>query len=101
MKLLAGAMAFSVTAVAGIGTASASHGPFLRPVVGDGVVNADGNNGDNGVSAIDPAVGTSLLPGNNKAGENANANAHNTDGPDNPDAGPGDGNGDFTPIWPS
>lgn len=80
-------------------TAIASAAPFLCPVVGDGVLNADTHNGDNGVSAITPPVGTSLLPGNNQAGANANPNAYNTQGPGNPDAGPG-GNPDFSPIWP-
>jgi hypothetical protein len=73
--------------------------PFLCPVVGDGVLNADEKNGDNGVEAIEPPVGTSLLPGQNKAGEKSNSNAHNSDGPGNPDAGPGQ-NPDYTPIWP-
>ena len=82
------------------GTAIASaDAPFLCPVVGDGGLNADSHNGDNGVSAITPPVGTSLLPGNNQAGANANANSYNSDGPGNPDAGPG-GNPDFSPIWP-
>lgn len=76
-----------------------SYAAFLCPVVGDGVANADSRNGDNGVSAIFPPVGTSFLPGMNKAGENANPNAYNTLGPGNPDAGPG-GNPDFSPIWP-
>jgi hypothetical protein len=49
---------------------------FLCPVVGDGVLNADSRNGDNGVSTITPPVGTSFLPGNNQAG--ANANTHTT-----------------------
>ena len=72
---------------------------FLCPVVGDGVLNADFHNGDNGVSAITPPVGTSFIPGNNKAGMHANENAHNTLGPGDPNAGPGH-NPDFTPIWP-
>lgn len=80
--------------------ALASANPFLCPVVGDGVLNADAHNGGNGVSAITPPVGTSLLPGNNRAGENANPNAYNTLGPSDPNAGPG-GNPDFTPIWPN
>jgi hypothetical protein len=80
-------------------TGVASADPFLCPVVGDGVINADANNGDNGVSAIQPPVGTSFLPGNNQAGANANSNAYNTEGPGNPNAGPG-GNPDFSPIWP-
>ena len=67
--------------------------------MGDGVINADAHNGDNGVEAINPPAGTSLLPGNNQAGANANPNAHNTQGPGSPDAGPG-GNPDFSPIWP-
>ena len=74
--------------------------PFLCPVVGDGVLNADAHNGDNGVSVITPPVGTSFLPGNNQAGDNANPSAYNAEGPGNPDAGPG-GNPDFSPIWPS
>ena len=77
----------------------ASADPFLCPVVGDGVLNADLHNGDNGVSAITPPVGTSFIPGNNKAGMHANENAHNTLGPGDPNAGPGH-NPDFTPIWP-
>jgi hypothetical protein len=72
---------------------------FLCPVVGDGVINADAHNGDNGVASIQPPVGTSFLPGNNQAGAHANPNAYNTEGPGNPDAGPG-GNPDFSPIWP-
>jgi len=74
--------------------------PFLCPVVGDGVLNADSHNGDNGVSTITQPVGTSFLPGNNQAGSNSNPNAHNTQGPGNPDAGPG-GNHNFSPIWPA
>lgn len=73
--------------------------PFLCPVVGDGVLNADSRNGDNGVAVITPAVGTSLLPGNNQAGANANPNAYNTEGPGDPTAGPGH-NPNFSPIWP-
>ena len=52
-----------------------SAGPaFLCPVVGDGkdgtkgVINADSRNGENGVVAIQPPVGTSQLPGKNQAG---------------------------------
>jgi hypothetical protein len=71
---------------------------FLCPAVGNGVLIADANNGDNGVSAITPPVGASFLPGNNQAGTKANPSAYNTDGPGNPDAGPG-GNPNFSPIW--
>jgi hypothetical protein len=96
----------TVLAIGGVmGTAvvasAAEEAPtaFLCPVVGDGVLNADYHNGDNGVSAIQPPVGTSFLPGNNQAGANANPSAYNSDGPGNPDAGPGH-NPDFSPIWP-
>lgn len=90
-----GVLAFGLV-LTSAGVASAA---FLCPVVGDGVLNADSRNGDNGVEAITPPVGTSFLPGQNQAGDNANPNAHNTSGPDNPNAGPG-GNPDFSPIWP-
>ncbi|NQW20340.1 MAG: hypothetical protein HQ477_06410 [Chloroflexi bacterium] len=100
VKLLAVALTAVVSVMAGPAIASASEqpAPFLCPVVGDGVNIADSHNGDNGVAAINPPVGTSFLPGNNQAGANANANALNSAGPGNPDAGPG-GNPDFSPIW--
>jgi hypothetical protein len=85
--------------VGGPGAGAAGAAPFLCPVVGDGVLNADANNGDNGVAAITPPVGTSLLPGSNQAGAKANPQAYNTLGPSDPNAGPG-GNPDFSPIWP-
>ena len=78
-----------------------SNGEFLCPIVGDGVTNADSNNGDNGVSTIGPAPGVSLLPGGNQAGTNANLNALNDLPPNDPDAGPGDGNSGFGAIWPT
>lgn len=98
------ALVLTVVAGAVIGPAAASaddgSGAFLCPVVSDSVASvADAHNGDNGVSAILPPVGTSFLPGNNQAGHNANSNAWNTQGPGETDAGPG-GNPDFSPIWP-
>lgn len=91
------AVLFSVTGLA-LGTAGAAGAaPFLCPIVGDGVLNADAHNGDNGVAAITPAAGTSLLPGNNQAGEHANANAYNAFG--GPTAGNTPGTPGFTPIW--
>ena len=93
------ASAFFGTNLSSSADADNGSDAFLCPVVGHGVLNADANNGDNGVSAIHPPVGTSFLPGKNKAGSHANANAFNSDGPGNPDAGPG-GNPDFSPIWP-
>jgi hypothetical protein len=89
---------FAAVGVVTMGTAqAASAAPFLCPVVGDGVNNADAQNGDNGVQAISPPAGTSLLPGNNQAGANANANAYNEFG--GPDAGNAPGTPGFTPIW--
>jgi hypothetical protein len=74
---------------------------FLCPIVGDGVLNADSKNGDNGVAAITPPAGTSLLPGKNKAGDNANSNAYNDNGgPGIPTNNPHEGTPGFTPIWP-
>lgn len=93
----------TVLAIGGVmGTAavaSASETAFLCPVVGDGVINADAHNGDHGLSAIQPPVGTSFLPGKNQAGAHANDNAHNTQNPASETAGPGH-NPDFSPIWP-
>ena len=95
------AIVFSAAVAGGILLAPAAAGaaPFLCPIIGDGAINADAHNGDNGISVINPPAGTSQLPGNNQAGAHANANAHNSQGPGNPDAGPG-GNPDFSPIWP-
>ena len=103
-------MIFAVATVGLVATtavASANHetDPFLCPIVGDQVKSvADVANGDNGVATLDPdggdpPAGTSFLPGNNKAGDKANHNALNTEGPGDPDAGPG-GNPDYSPIWP-
>jgi len=86
-------------AIMGTGSVAMAAPAFLCPVVGDGVLNADSHNGDNGVSAITPPVGTSLLPGKNQAGAKANWHAYNTLGPD-ASPGPGGGNSDFSPIWP-
>ena len=84
-----------VLALGSAGAAGAA--PFLCPIVGDGVLNADANNGSNGVAAITPDAGTSLLPGENQAGANANANAYNSFG--GPTAGNTPGTPGFTPIW--
>jgi len=75
-----------------------AQAPFLCPIVGDGVINADDKNGENGVSDIGPAAGTSLLPGKNKAGEKANHNAYNGNGGPDVDNNPGH-NPEYTPIW--
>lgn len=97
-------MAMSASALA------ANNGPvgpgdadaFLCPAVGHGVTNADARNGDNGVSTIGP-IGSgdqSFLPGNNQAGAHANNQAVNPEGPGT-SPGPGNGNSDWSPIWPS
>ena len=89
---------FTGIAVVAMGTAgTASAEPFLCPIVGAGVVNADAQNGDNGVQAISPAAGTSLLPGSNQAGPNANPAAYNAFG--GPTTGNTPGTPGFTPIW--
>jgi hypothetical protein len=85
-------------AVVALGTAgAASAEPFLCPIVGAGVTNADSHNGDNGVQTISPPAGTSLLPGQNQAGANANASAYNAFG--GPTEGNTPGTPGFTPIW--
>lgn len=100
IKILAIALTVVAGSIAGPVVASADEGAFLCPVVSDSVATvADMNNGDHGVSTIDPPVGTSFLPGNNQAGPNANNNAENSSGPGDPNAGPG-GNPDYSPIWP-
>lgn len=100
MKKVIATASATALGLAMLATAMPAFGAaFLCPVVGGGVLNADSQNGDNGVSAITPPVGTSLLPGNNQAGGNANENAYNTLGPGDPNAGPGQ-NPDFSPIWP-
>ena len=102
-KLAVVAVAMVISILAGVG-ASTGHASadeaFLCPVVGDGVMIADGHNGDNGVAVINPPVGTSFLPGNNQAGQNSNTTAHNSQGPGSTTAGPGH-NPDFSPIWPA
>jgi len=92
-------MLFISLAVMSVNLVAAEHtDAFLCPIVGDGVKKADSVNGDNGVAVINPPAGTSLLPGNNQAGHNANSNAYNGDG--GPSAGNNPGhNSEFTPIW--
>ena len=97
LSVLALLMMLAVVGMIGSASAAfANDAPFLCPVVGDGVLNAFDHGG---VSfKIEPPVGTSLLPGNNQAGDNANSSAYNTQGPV-VGAGPGQ-NSDFSPIWP-
>lgn len=94
-KVMAMVLVLSALGLVSAGVASAE--PFLCPIVGDGVNNADARNGDHGVVAIGPPAGTSLLPGKNQAGANANANAYNANG--GPDEGNTPGAPGFTPIW--
>ncbi len=84
------------------GPATGPQGQFLCPIVGAGVINADAQNGDNGVSNIGPLPGSgaaSLLPGNNQAADHVPNNALNPEGPGT-SLGPGSGNSDWSPIWP-
>lgn len=69
------------------------EGAFLCPIVGDGVIGAPG------IDAITPPAGTSILPGKNRAGQHANANALNSNGDGAPNAGNSPGAEGFTPIW--
>ena len=96
--LLGVLLAFTYVAAAADGPVGPDNGVFLCPIVGIGVLNADANNGDNGVSVITPPAGTSFLPGNNQAGAHANHNAYNGLGGPGPDNNPGH-NPNFTPIW--
>lgn len=95
-KLLVTAVAVSALGLVTAGVAAADDA-FLCPIVGDGVLNADAHNGEHGVAAITPPAGTSLLPGKNQAGANANPSAYNANG--GPDAGNSPGAAGFTPIW--
>lgn len=97
-KLIATVLAMSALGLVTAGVAAADEPQqFLCPIVGAGVLNADANNGDHGVEAIEPPAGTSLLPGNNQAGANANPSAYNAFG--GPSAGNTPGTPGFTPIW--
>ena len=70
------------------------NGPFLCPSVGQGVLN---HNPDAGGPL--PGGGYTFLPGNNQAGAHADANSLNTL-PAGESPGPGNGNSDWSPIWP-
>ncbi len=77
------------------GPAFGPNGEFLCPAVGN--ANAADHNGQ-GWGAL-PNGNFTFLPGNNQAGANANSKALNTlNPPDSP--GPGNGNSDWSPIWP-
>jgi hypothetical protein len=84
------------------GPVGPADGNFLCPAVGAGVEVADAHNGDNGVDPIGPIASgdQSFLPGNNQAGAHANSQALNTEGPGS-SPGPGDGNADWSPLWPN
>jgi hypothetical protein len=68
-------------------------GNFLCPAVGKGVLN------HNPGAIVLPNDNYSFFPGNNQAGMHANNNARNTLGP-GASPGPGNGNSDWSPIWP-
>jgi hypothetical protein len=69
------------------------EGPFLCPSVGAGYVN---NHPDAGQL---PDGSYTFLPGHNQAGAHVNENGTNTL-PASESPGPGDGNSDWSPIWP-
>ncbi|MDA0353222.1 MAG: hypothetical protein O3A10_13550 [Chloroflexi bacterium] len=81
---------------AGVASADQDNGEgaFLCPVVGQGAANAPGLAGK---TLTLPGGETSFLPGKNKAGLHANANALNENG--GPAVGNVPGADGFTPIW--
>jgi hypothetical protein len=88
-------VAFSAVALGlgSIGVAGAD--PFLCPAVGnETAAQANGK----GWGEL-PNDSYTFIPGNNQAGEHANENALNTLGPSE-SPGPGNGNSDWSPIWP-
>jgi hypothetical protein len=102
--MMAAVAALAAVMVFGAGTALADApdvvGPggdtdgFLCPAVGKGVLN---HRPDAGVL---PNGNYTFLPGHNQSGAHASTNALNTLGPaDSP--GPGNGNSDWSPIWPN
>jgi hypothetical protein len=99
MVVLAAAvlMLLAISAVPASAAAPDVVGPgdtaFLCPDVGAGVLNHRPDAGELG------SGGYTFLPGHNQAGAHANPNSNNTLGPaDSP--GPGNGNSDWSPIWP-
>lgn len=93
--------ALAALMVLGTGTALAAapdvvgggNGPFLCPSVGAGILNHTPDAGQL------PSGGYTFLPGHNQAGAVVNENALNTL-PAGESPGPGDGNSDWSPIWP-
>ena len=76
-----------------VGHDSPGYG-FLCPAVGDGVLNAPFDTGT--LYSGDQT----FLPGHNQSGAYVNPNATNTLGGD-ASPGPGDGNSDWSPMWPT
>jgi hypothetical protein len=67
--------------------------PFLCPAVGAGILNHMPDAGEI------PNGNYTFLPGHNQAGAYANPNSFNTLSPGQ-SPGPGNGNSDWSPIWP-
>ena len=86
------------TALFAAGAVGAGAEPFLCPVMGQGTLDAPGLHGPstNTAGPLPSGDGT-FVPGNNKAGEKANANAYNEFG--GPSATNVPGTPGFTPIW--
>jgi hypothetical protein len=82
-------------ALGSVGAAAAD--PFLCPAVGNATAAEANGKGWGSLAETDGSF--TFIPGNNQAGANSNPNAHNTLGP-NDSPGPGDGNSDWSPIWP-
>lgn len=92
----AGVAAALFFGAAGVASADQDNGTdaFLCPVIGHGAANAPGLAGQ---TLELPGGETSILPGKNKAGSHANANALNENG--GPAVGNVPGADGFTPIW--
>ena len=99
--LLAGGAAVVLFAAGAVGVGAE---PVLCPVMGEGALSAPGLDGShqNSGGAL-PSGDATILPGNNKAAEKANANALNEFGgpaDTTPDGGYNvPGTPGFTPIW--
>jgi hypothetical protein len=92
LRILA-AVSVAALSLGSVGAVGAE--PFLCPAVGNETASEANGKGWGEL----PNDNYTFIPGSNQAGSHANANALNTLGPaESP--GPGDGNRDWSPIWP-
>lgn len=104
VRMIAIAVALIAVLAVGASTAFAAAPPvvdgsggtaFLCPAVGAGVLNHRPDAG----SLPNTDGKYTFLPGHNQSGAHANPNSNNTLSPGET-PGPGDGNSDWSPIWP-